>query len=133
MPEEIYFTKPEHKQRFVDAIQQTEKLYDDFDPSFVAALYILTKDPNTWAKASGYIGRIGILFPTMLSEQGWSGGMSVMINLAGNLFNNELHINPVELIQLDEGNYRIALTAISLRRYGLKWAGLQIGDPLPGE
>ncbi|HLI07058.1 MAG TPA: hypothetical protein VKV40_10875 [Ktedonobacteraceae bacterium] len=49
-----------------------------------------------------------------------SGGYTVLLQLACNLFNGQMHLDPVELMRLDESNFILALTAIQIRRYSLK-------------
>lgn len=52
----------------------------------------------------------------MLEEVDLSGGYTVLMQLTGNLFNSQTHIEPVELMRLDESNFRLALNAIQIRR-----------------
>lgn len=56
----------------------------------------------------------------MLQEQDFSEGYSVLVMLAGNLFNGEVHIDPLEFLRLDDENFRVALTAIQLRRSSVR-------------
>ena len=120
MNEDIIFKSAGHKQRFLAAIQNIGKVYGDkIDPEYGAALYILTSQVSTWNKASDYVSRDGIDFEAMLKEVDFSGAYSVIIDLAGNLFNGNTHIDPVELLRLDEQNFQIALDAIKLRRSGM--------------
>jgi len=91
-----------------------------FDLEYGAACYILTADAATWSKAQDYVSRNGILFEEMLKEVDFSGGYQVLILWAANLFNEHAaNINPVELMRLDESNFRVALSALVVRRYGL--------------
>lgn len=120
MTTDISFKSPEHKARFVNAMQQLKKVEDGkFDPEYGVALFILTAHLSTWQKANGYISHNGIDFESMLEEVDLSGGYTVLIKLAGNLFNSETHIDPVELMRLDESNFELALAALQLRRYSL--------------
>lgn len=115
----ISFKTPEHEDRFITAMQRMRKIYNGkFDPEYAAALYVLSADVSTWNKAQEYITGDGIDIPLLLEEEDFSGGYSVLILLAGNLFNNQVHIDPVELMRLDENNFQIALGAILLRRNG---------------
>jgi hypothetical protein len=116
----ISFTSGEHKARFVEIMQRIKKIFNGkFDPEYASALYVLTAHPATWQKAQGYVDRYGIDLPTMLEEVHFSSGYSVLITFAGNLFNNQLHVDPIELLRLDESNFKIALSALKIRRYGL--------------
>jgi hypothetical protein len=116
----MFFKSDEHKQRFLAVIQQIGKIYDGkLDQEYGAALYILTADADTWEQASNYVNRSGIDFETMLKRVHFSGGYSVLMRLAGNLFNNRMPCNAVELMRLDEDNFTVALTALQVRRSSL--------------
>lgn len=113
----LSFTE-EHKQRFLAVMQQLGKVYaGKLDPEYASALYLLTADRSTWRKASEYVSRDGIDIEAMLQEVDFSGGYGVLIQLAGNLFNQNEHIDPIEFLRLDERNFRLAIGAIFLRRY----------------
>lgn len=120
---DIFFsTSPEHRQRFLAAIQQIGKVYGGrIDQEYGAALYILTSDSGMWNLASSYVNRDGISFETIRKKGGYSGGESVLMLLAGNLFNSRQHIDPVEFMRLDDEGFRIAITALYIRRsYNLR-------------
>lgn len=118
---EILFKTPTHKSRFLMMMQGLGKMDDDrLDSEYGAALFILTADVATWNKAQGYVSRDGIRFEDLLEEGNFSGGYSVLIALAGNLFNGNVHIDPLELMRLDENNFQLAISAIKLRRYSLR-------------
>ena len=120
MTASIFFKSSEHKQRFLTAIQQIGKVYGGkLDQEYGAALYVLTADLATWQKAQAYVDRHGIDIPAMLEEVDLSGGDRVLIQWAGNLFNSQTHVDPVELMRLDDRNFRVALTALLVRRSGL--------------
>lgn len=117
MSQHIFFKAAEHRQRFLRVMQQIGKIYaGKLDPEYAAALYILTSDAGTWRKASEYVSRHGIDMQTMLEEVDFSSGYSVLIRLAGNLFNNQQHLDPLEFLRLDERNFCLALTSLILRR-----------------
>jgi hypothetical protein len=121
------FTSLEHKQRFVQVIQDLGKVYNGkLDPEYAAALYILTSHTGTWNKAQQYVDKKGhgIDFPTMIEDRDWSGGYGVLIKWASNLFNGETHIDPLELLRLDEANFGLALTALWIRRHSLQISDL---------
>jgi hypothetical protein len=120
MKASIFFKAAEHQQRFASAMQQLGKIYSGkLDQEYAAAVYILTADLDTWQQASDYVGRDGIDIPTLLQEIHFSGGYAVLIMLAGNLFNSQTHVDPVELMRLDDSNFMVALTALQVRRYSL--------------
>ncbi len=121
----MFFTSAGHKSRFVAAMQQIGKVYDGkLDPEYGAALYILTASAGTWSKAESYVSSDGIGIATMLEGGAFGGGHSVLIQLAGNLFNGEEHIDPLEFLRLDDGNFQVALTAIIVRRSSIHIDGL---------
>lgn len=119
---DIFFKGKEHKNRFVGAMIQIGKVYSGkFDPEYGAAIYILTADVSTWNKASDYVSRGGIDFEALLKEVDWSGGYQVLIQWAANLFNEHAaHIDPVELMRLDENNFQVAISALQIRRHSLE-------------
>jgi hypothetical protein len=116
----IYFKSVEHEGRFLTIMQQLGKMYHGkLDQEYGAALYILTADEGIWQRVQSYVGRDGIDIPMMLQEVDLSGGYSVLVQLAGNLFNSEQHLEPIELKRLDDNNFRVALTALQIRRASL--------------
>ncbi len=116
----IFFKSVQHKQRFLVTMEDIGKIYrGTFDAEYSAAVYILTSDSWTWKQTSDYVGQDGIDIEGMLQDISFSGGWTVLVQLAGNLFNDQQHIDPIELLRLDETNFNVALTAIQLRRYDL--------------
>ncbi len=125
---ELFFQGADHKRRFLAAMQRIGKVYDGkLDPEYGAALYILSAEVGTWNKAQRYVDRDGIDFETMLQEVDFSGGYQVLIQWAGNLFNEQQHIDPIEALRLDERNFEIALSALRIRRGGLRLGNFKGG------
>ncbi len=127
MKENIFFKSAGHKQRLTDIMQQLGKIdtaTGKYDPEYLSALYILTADAATWHKASDYVSREGIDIEVMLQEVDLSGGYTILVQFAGNLFNSEQHIDPVELMRLDEANFLVALNALMLRRFSVLAPGV---------
>jgi hypothetical protein len=122
MTNSIFFKGSEHKQRFVEAMQRIGgKIYQGkFDPEYATAVYVLTADLSTWRKAGDYVARTGIDFESLLEEMDFSGSYQVLIKWAGNLFNEQQHLDPIETLRLDENNFQVALSALLIRRYGLR-------------
>lgn len=118
----IFFKSAEHKGRFVAAMQKIGKVYADgrMNSEYAAALYILTADFSTWEKTKGYVDSDSIDFSAILEEVDFGGGYSVLIKLAGNLFNSLTLIDPIEFLRLDEGNFNVALSSLKVRRYGMR-------------
>lgn len=121
----MFFKSPEHRKRFLAAMQQQDKIYQGkLDEEYGAALYILTADTHTWQSATDYIDREAIDIETLLKEVDFSHGYEVLLKLAGNLFNGYLHIDPLEFMILDEANFQVALTALEIRRHSPRLADL---------
>src|SRR5690349_20065233 len=100
MPTNIFFKKPDHKQRFVAAMHAIGKIYRGaYDSEYGAALYVLTADVSIWQKTRDYVSRHGIDFEALLEELDWSGGYRALLQWAANLFNEQAaQCNPVELM-----------------------------------
>jgi hypothetical protein len=64
----------------------------------------------------------------MLEEIDLSGGESVLVQVAGNLFNGRTHIDPLELMRLDHANFEVTIRALCLRRTSAQMSAL-IGSP----
>lgn len=121
MTENIFFTSPEHKQRFLKAMQQIGRIdHGKLDPEYASALYILTAELATWHKAQPYVDRHGLDIATLLEEVHFSSGYTVLLQWACNLFNSYLHVDPIELLRLDEDNFKLAVSALHIRRYSLR-------------
>lgn len=123
-PESTYWKSEYHRERFMAAVPALEKTWPEqagqFDTEYAVALYILTADPGTWNKAEDYVGRDGIDFEEMLAEVDFSGGYARLVQLAWHLFNEGCQLPPIELLHLDDANFRLALEAIRMRRYGFR-------------
>ena len=120
MAKDLFFASAGHQERFLAVMREIGKMYGGkLDQEYAAALYILTADLDTWQQASDYVGRDGIDIPTLLQEIHFSGGYAVLLLLAGNLFNSQTHVDPVELMRLDDRNFLVALAALQVRRSSL--------------
>jgi hypothetical protein len=119
--EDIFFKSDGHKERFFAIMQKIGKIdAGKLDNEYAAAVFILTADLSTWHDAAEYVKPTGIDFETLLEEVDFSGGYTVLLKWACNLFNSNMHIDPVELMRLDESNYLVALSALKLRRYSMR-------------
>lgn len=109
-----------HKERFIKSITSIGKVYDGrLDQEYAAALYLLTANGGLWHKTESYVDRDGIDIAGMLENVDLSGGESVLVKFAGNLFNPVVaHVDPIELMRLDKNGFEAALIALQLRRYG---------------
>ncbi len=116
--ESTFFTSEEHRRRFVEIMQQLGKAYHGkYDSEYASALYILTADLWTWKAVSDYVSRDSIEIEAILENIHFSSGYVTLIKLAGNLFNGNQDINPVEFLRLDESNFLIAVNALLVRRH----------------
>jgi hypothetical protein len=117
MSEDIFYVSPAHKARFLGMMQRIGKVYNEkLDPEYAAALYILTARSGRWAKAQDYVSSDRIEIQSLLEDVDFGSGDTILVKLAGNLFNGEQHIDPLEFLRLDEENFQVAMTAIKLRR-----------------
>lgn len=99
----IFFKSAAHKARLLTVMGQIGKIYgENLDQEYTAALYLLTSDQTTWEKAQEYVGSTDIDFDAMLKEMDLSDGYGVLVSLAGNLFNAQTELSPIELIRLDD-------------------------------
>ncbi len=115
-----FFKSQAHRERFFTAILGMDKVDDSkLDPEYAAALYVLTATVATWERARNYVSGSGIRFEDLLADEHFSEGYAVLIKWAANLFNGNLHIDPVELMRLDEDNFLLATDALQIRRYSL--------------
>lgn len=113
----MYFVSDLHKSRFVQAIKPHlyQQGHQQFaDQEYSSALYLLTS-PLLWNIAEPYIHQNRISFDDLLHDGSLSSGEALLVKLAGNLFNGQLSVNPVDFVILDSGNFAMALTAIQLR------------------
>src|SRR5437868_2538238 len=116
MAANIFFTSPDHKKRFLTAMLTIGKIYSGkLDQEYGAALYILTSRTSLWQKSQDYVDRDGIDFEVLLREADLSGGYSVLVMLAGNLFNDQTHCDAIELMRLDDDNFIVALNSLQVR------------------
>jgi len=120
--QDIFFRSEEHKQRLLSSLADIGKIFNGVpDTEYAAALYILTSDPFMWDVVSRYVSCDGIRIKGILKKVPMSTGEAALVKLAGNLFNGiAAHVDPLELIPLDETNFTIVLTALKLRREGLQ-------------
>ena len=117
----LFFTSVRHLECFLSVMRRIGKIDGGkLDPEYAAACYVLTSGLGLWQKASDYVSRGGIDFEAMLEDRDFSGGASVLVKLASNLFNSNAHIDPIEFLRLDEINFKVALVALQVRRASLR-------------
>lgn len=125
----ILFNNQQHLDRFTSAVQSIHKIYDGdkIDFEYGAALYILTSADWLIESASKYMSNRGIRFDLILKNVHLSGGYTVLVEFAANLFGHDIHVDPIELMRLDENNFTIAKIALDFRFYGAIHA-VRLGD-----
>jgi hypothetical protein len=119
----IYFRAESHRERFLEAIQNTPRMvYDSgkLDQEYSSALYVLCSRADLWEKAQPFIGQDGIDFEEMLQDTDFSSGDHALVSLAGNLFGQGIRSNPVDLMVLDPRNFSVALQALQMRKYPIR-------------
>ena len=113
----INFINDKHRTRFYEAIKPHVYLQNNqqfCDQEYGAALLLLTS-PLLWQFAEAYIQDHRIDFDGLLQAGYLSSSEALMIKLAGNLFNGQLSVDPVEFGIFDPDNFELAITAIQLR------------------
>jgi hypothetical protein len=123
-PNKTFFKSQQHHDRFVQIVYELGKTWPEqnhtFDPAYASALYILTANRSQWEYVQGFVDKWGIGFEELLGNiDQWSTSEKLLIRWAANLFHPEhVGVAPADLSCLDEDNFKIALTALKLRRYG---------------
>lgn len=116
----IFFKSPDHRERFFANMHSLGKVYEGkLDQEFGAALYLLTSNGALWREVRDYVTVEAIDFPAMLEDVDFLHGYEVLVRLAANLFNGNMHCDAIELMRLDDRNFMIAVTALQLRRVSL--------------
>lgn len=91
------------------------------DRYYLSAFYILTSDSELRRKCLGFINEDGIDFEEMMKRNDFSSGYLVLIKLAFHLFNEEIAVTPIDIIDyLDRQCFIIAMNAILARRFLIK-------------
>lgn len=126
----LTFTSPEHRQRFLAIMRLKEKIYANgkLDPEYGAALYVLTSEEWIWEQAEPYCLAAGLDLAGLLHERGFLAGYGTLAKLAANLFyssgstaylpKGRRPVTPIDLVELSEQEFEMALTAQRLRYYG---------------
>lgn len=115
----MFFKTPAHRARFLAAIQQMDCIdRGKLDPEYGAALYILTSGLAIYEKAQPYIkhnGHKAIQFDELLAETNFAHSEEILVSLAGNLFNGNTAVSPVDFVILDSGNFAAVQEALRIR------------------
>lgn len=129
MINEIYYKDNEHKNKLKELLIKYKKVYEKYnnevDQYYLSAFYIFTADEELRRKCLPYITNDGILFNKMETEQDFCSGCNQLIKLAHQLFNEGDKVDIMNLIGiLDRENFKVAMQAIELRKYGWKYEEL---------
>lgn len=125
MQQKIYFKSEGHKERFLAALADFEKIRERdgyIDVYFGACFYILTSDEGLWRMSRSYVvDQNTIKMAELLGNGGVSGGEFVLIKWAWHLFTNghgpDSLIDALDFLRLDESNFKVALMALAIRFY----------------
>jgi hypothetical protein len=126
----IFFASEGHRERFRQAIKRmkgraTWSEGQRLDQEYSAAFYLLTASDVIWQKAQVFFTPVGIDFAKMIRGAHLSTTEITMIRLAGNLFGQPIKANPLDLIDLDDRNFAVALQALQLRRRGASLSDIE--------
>jgi len=129
--EGLFFQGKEHKQRFVQALQDSRKIDEDgaIDRNYAAAFYLLTADEWIWQSVQKYVppqSKGGYIDFAKILKMDFSGGYYRMIVLANHLYKQRDEINVSALTNLDTKNFKVAISAIEMLFYGLRTKSLQV-------
>lgn len=87
---------------------------------YLSALYLITSDPELFAKMHSYFSNAGFSYEEMFEEMDFSSGMLKLAKLAVNLYNNGVEITPLDLTStLDNERFQVAMNAIYIRKTGM--------------
>lgn len=122
MTDSIFFESADHQKRLAEAIERLEKVERDgkADPWYCSALYILTADTAIWGDVQPYVSSSGIKFDEILEKCVYASSEITLMEVAANLFRDTGHVDLSRFTNLGEGNFKLAMNAISLRRYSLQ-------------
>jgi hypothetical protein len=117
----MYFESERHKEHFLAATQAYGKVDGGrIDAKYGAALYILTAYEGMWRVYQPYLEkeRDTIPFGAMFANRGFTPSYGTLMRIAANLFDETVaHVDPAEFMKLNEEDYKMALTALEIRRY----------------
>jgi hypothetical protein len=126
--QKIYFRSEGHKARFHEGLRRMGKkaIWDNkIDQEYGAMLLILTALGAIWVKMDAYITPNGINIEEALKEVHFSSTERAMVALAGNLFGQDIHVDPLDLIPLDPRNFEVAVQALRMRKNPYRLADIE--------
>lgn len=115
----MIYRDDEHSNRFHEQFNKLNGHLQE-DSYYLSALYIITSTEKLFQKVSPYFHiEEGFQAEEMFANEEFSHVELVLAKLAGHLFKNNYHVTPLDLIELDEKNYQIAMSAMYIRKYGV--------------
>lgn len=115
----MIYKDDEHSSRFLEQLNQLYE-HQQKDVYYQSAIYIMTSEEKLFKKVSAYFDIDGgFQAEEMFAREDFSHAELVLAKLTGHLFNNNYQVTPLDLIELDEENYQIAMSAIYIRKYGV--------------
>lgn len=113
----------EHKGLFLSLLERHGRVFRDgrVDSEYAAAYYLLTCNDSVWSKAQRYVDSAGIDVWSLVENESLSSGESLLVRLAGNLFNGSFDecVSPKRLIStLDKEHFSMAMESIRIRELG---------------
>lgn len=117
----MFYIDGAHQRAFVKALHDTCALNDAgrVNSCFGASLYLLTSLGMRWQSVRRFVTPGCIDFDGILDGLTLSSGESVVVRLAGNLYNGQFgrDMSPIDLIgDLDNDFFRVCLHALEMRR-----------------
>lgn len=112
----VYFFDEKHAEEFHLMFQGLGKTQNK---EYLAAFYVLTADEELRRKGAHHVGRNGIDWQGIFSQD-WSSGYRLLLKLAQSLFQSSGQIElAYGLRTWDEERFNLAMQAIYIRRNGL--------------
>lgn len=111
----MFFLDNQHYERFSKLVSKY-KIEKDRERHFKSCFYIFSKSQKLFDISEGFISKKNIDFMNIDFSFDLSVIDKLFVFLANNLFNNTKQINILDLIPLDDIDFKIAITAINIRR-----------------
>lgn len=115
------FLNSEHESNFTK--YRVENMGDRFrtNKEYLSVVYLMTGNTELYQKMNPYFNARSGEFDSkkMFVEQDFSSGLSILAKLAAHLFNSNEVVQPLNIISLDEQNFKLALNSMILRRFGV--------------
>ncbi|MEK5149061.1 MULTISPECIES: DUF6075 family protein [unclassified Psychrobacillus] len=115
----MIYRDDEHSNRFHNQLYQLNQSQQN-DVYYLSTLYIMTSSEKIFKKVSPYFDiNDGFHAEEMFAHEEFTQEELILAKLTGHLFNNNYQVTVLDLIELNEDNYQIAMSAIYIRKYGV--------------